>query len=40
MITHSVMKDDELYFFYDAENLAKINGLSFEVIKKKEVQSY
>ena len=32
---HSVMKDDDLYFFYDAENLVKINGLSFEVQEKK-----
>ena len=32
------MKDDELYFFYDAENLVKINGLSFEIIQEKKVQ--
>ena len=30
-IPHLVMKEDDLYFFYDAENLVKINGLSFEV---------
>ena len=35
---HSVMKYHELYFFYDPENLVKIDGKSFEVIKMKRVQ--
>lgn len=34
---HSVMKDGELYLYYDPENLVKINGLSFKVIQEKKI---